>query len=575
MAYLDKIYYTRRFVADYDMSHCCLNFPSGYYYVTNVYVIQGIRSQQLFFTVNGVQQPDYSLNGYFTSTDLTAFTIERNDEFYFSFYVRGDFPISEFEGLHDSEDVIIIGNGDMTGGTTVIIDGNEAIILNPSNPADGPITAVVGNTEEVPYSPGITDFPPRIIPGDSISAYSEFTLTTDFPENFLYHTISTNNNSSLYISHTSSTGNNPLPTTGSIVSPPSGVGGKLPMQTTYVAQTTGIYSYDQVSIISYNSVDGTPYSPNVIISDDFTIDVKLDNLVLNRNGDIVFKMLCRSLDNTVRVGAHLYVSGITWWPDYFVSGGIIVYGGVSGYSGTSSGATVFSTSITSIIFRMARSGDSLTTYFDIGDGFVQYGTLSGDDVSLLSFWDILLSLRSTYNTYTYDNSVDVDYIRITPSAVTDSSGVVASFFGVGSATLLPSFEVAGTGTRWLGLNQGHLCLPSLLVGSFQTDNDRADVALPAFSCTGNIRWVYCSMEFPALEAGGGHEVNWGEMTFPTLTCDSTLTYAYFFSGIMPTLSALSFGQGVPSTIANSLKPEILLEEHPDITEIANTLFLGM
>ena len=174
MAYLNETYYTRRFVSDTAMTHVCLNFPAGSYYVSDVYIRQGLRTQQLFFIVAGVVQPDYTLAGYFASTNFTAFEINRNEEFYFSFYVRGDFPIDEFEGLYDDaiDEDVIIGSGELTGGTTVIIDGNEAIVLNPGNPGSGPITAIVGDASGnslIPYVPGAE--------GPIVSVSRDFTVT--------------------------------------------------------------------------------------------------------------------------------------------------------------------------------------------------------------------------------------------------------------------------------------------------------------------------------------------------------------------------------------------------------------
>jgi len=517
--YLNKSYRTRGYTSTGAISHVSLNLPGTgsekSYLISGVSVHCGLTHKQLFF--DGQSSIVVSYN--YEHTDFTAFEIPGNSLFYFTFYVRGDFPLNDFEELYEEtehfDDITII----ILNGPTDIY-GNP-VLLNPGNPENGPISVVTGDMsgETVITVPGTTG------------------VVVDVSHDFSSGTLG-------YWEQYGTVGFN---ASGAIVS----------------------------SVAS-------PYSENI-----------LTNSATLTEGDLVFGAMesCTidfevELISATSTGCYLAVSFgaqfelnpgavINWYTDYFENNLV---------------GTVH-TGVTEATIRLVvtETGGVYTVdpYYNVGEGFVaipldeELCNTGAPDYTEMAC-NVAGSLIITVMAVVLSGSAQylIKNVSVTPDTAMQFIGTSPSVdytvtHVAQGACVFPFLESSGSATRWLGMNQGHMILPSFAVGGYQTDNDRADVSLPVFECSGNIRWVYCSMEFPALEVGGGSEINWGEMTFPMLSCDSTLTYAYFFAGIMPTLSALSFGQGVPSTISNSLKPGILLEEHPDITEIANTLFLGM
>lgn len=136
----------------------------------------------------------------------------------------------------------------------------------------------------------------------------------------------------------------------------------------------------------------------------------------------------------------------------------------------------------------------------------------------------------------------------------------------------PLLNGAGIGTRYLGSSQGHMALPMFSIGAYQSDNDRANLDIPMLTISGEARSIYCDISIPILTCNGGNIVNWAEFNWVSLEADGTITYAYGGDFIHLTEEGLSFFQGAPNDIVDSIKPTILIKDHPDMIELAEALF---
>jgi len=158
------------------------------------------------------------------------------------------------------------------------------------------------------------------------------------------------------------------------------------------------------------------------------------------------------------------------------------------------------------------------------------------------------------------------YLATEQSLIITHTGIYSS--------ILPSITCVASGTRFIGEHQGHMSLPNLIIGGYQTNNERADIIMPVLNCTGELRYQYTNIILPSFSLGGG-TANWAIINLPSLTCDLTAQYAYAIIGLQPYLTALSFIQGTPNSIMTVLKPTILIKDHPDILSLADTLFWRM
>lgn len=228
--------------------------------------------------------------------------------------------------------------------------------------------------------------------------------------------------------------------------------------------------------------------------------------------------------------------------------------------------------------RIQKIGSTFFCFYNIGEGFVLL-------VSSAVGPYVVDGLAITFGLFSYNgtDSIKVHSITLDPpgaaryEAEGDYTSPVLVYGEAGYGLLtLPLLSIFGSGSQLVGDAIGQSNLPVIYLSAYQSDNERLDETLPVLSCVGSLRYVYTEISLPAFICGGGEDYAWGDISFPAITAVVTATYAYGMMFLwLNELEGLSFIQGSPSSISNSLKPTILLKDHPDIVELSEALFWGM
>lgn len=447
-------------------------------------------------------------------SDYGSLAINISDLISVKFHIRGWFPINELEYLKIAfeGEPIILGSGGADDSDTTTGDGDT-----PEDITEAPVTL---------FGPAITESPGYLL---------DFTTGGTLPSDFTHTTVS---EAGVY-------------TDSSTITMGSG--------TCDFATVDPTIEYD----VLHNYLDyetGFGAGTSFTLARYFTLDipVSITSLAYPCTYELYLTYSGGSSYFTATINLHYYSGSLSAIADFSEFGSkFTIISELSRITISNSGT-----------MRVVTTSTGMYLYYQDGGGsFTLLGELSADmsDVNIQGF---VLRATSDFGVSSNVTSITIGAIDYTINAAVATD---ASY----SECELPALAMEGSGTRYLGANQVHAVLPSLVMGGYQSDNERADLEFPMLTMTGETRWLYTDIEVPMLTMNAGDEINTVELELPAWSCSGTVQYSYVNEQIIFEFDAKSFVQGAPANIANELKPTVLLVDHPDIVEIADLLFEGM
>jgi hypothetical protein len=323
---------------------------------------------------------------------------------------------------------------------------------------------------------------------------------------------------------------------------------------------------------------------NIYVGEDCNVDLAIKNIVYPTELD-EYGFELRLVPGNLPFGA----TGHAMWRVAFGRGGSGTYTkwtravtqDYAAPTGGDGGLTTTYTSTTELYIRLKRKGwNDFDLLYKLSEGAAWTPYQSNLNLDNYTLWQDLgmfveIGRGSTLESTT--GECDLDYLNIDGDVT--GCGTAGYTDAIGGNALIqdwPVIEIAASGWQQNYNNWLNKPLPGLVCGGYQSDNERADLNWPKLSVSASGRWILTDINIPVIDCYGTEgEINSGMNMELQLECSGT--GFQIFTAIRVRLSgqAHSFLQGEPQDIADSFKPYFILEENPNLVDLANELFIGM
>ncbi len=184
-----------------------------------------------------------------------------------------------------------------------------------------------------------------------------------------------------------------------------------------------------------------------------------------------------------------------------------------------------------------------------------------------------LEADSTVDITVYSNEV---VIMIIPAVTLDPLAQEHLFIGNPGYGTVAWHEItmAGNATNWGQIPNSLIkSLPALQMEHYTYN--MGDMTLPSLTGDGTMRWSYTDAVIPLIICNGTDGWNWAEAALPMVTLAGTGVDHGTVIELKFDIEAVSYLQGNPSDIPDNAKGLFILDEHPTVTDLAETIFWGM